>query len=230
MRTIGLIGGMSWESSAEYYRLANRFVRERLGGQANAKSLLLTVNFAEIERLQHQGDWDRLAEQMVLAARQLQAGGADFIVLCTNTMHKVAPEIQSAISIPLLHIADCTAEAITANGISSVGLLGTRFTMEDNFYQNRLQLGRNLEVRTPGPSERDFVHRAIYQELCQGVLSPETRMGFRSVLRGLVEDGVHGIILGCTELGLLLGPADSTVPLFDTTQIHVRAAVDYAMA
>jgi aspartate racemase len=230
MKTIGLIGGMSWESSAEYYRLANRLTKERLGGQANARSLLLTVNFAEIEKLQHRGDWGQLAKEMVAAARQLQAGGADFIVLCTNTMHKLAPEIEAAISIPFLHIADATGTAITAQGMTTVGLLGTRFTMEESFYRDRLQLRYNLKVVTPDPAERDFVHHAIYDELCQGILREETRMGFRKILQGLVQRGAQGIILGCTELGLLLGAADCPVPLFDTTQIHAQAAVDHALA
>ena len=221
---------MSWESSAEYYRLANRMAKERLGGQANARSLMLTVNFAEVELLQHRGEWAQLAKLMVAAARQLQAGGADFIVLCTNTMHKVAPEIESAVSIPLLHIADATAAAIKARGMTTVGLLGTRFTMEESFYRDRLQLRHKLRVETPGPTERDFVHRAIYDELCQGVLREETRMGFHQILDGLVQRGAQGIILGCTELGLLLKKQDCSVPLFDTTQLHVRAAVEHAFA
>jgi aspartate racemase len=230
MKTIGFIGGMSWESSAEYYRLANRLTKERLGGQANARSLMLTVNFAEIHRLQHQEDWAHLAEEMVAAARQLQAGGADFIVLCTNTMHKLAPEIEAAISIPFLHIADATGAAITAQGITTVGLLGTRFTMEESFYRDRLQLRYKLKVLTPDAPERDFVHRAIYDELCQGILREETRARFRKIIQGLVQRGAQGVILGCTELGLLLGAKDCPVPLFDTTQIHAQAAVDTALA
>ncbi len=229
MKTIGLIGGMSWESSAEYYRLLNLLVRERLGGHANAQSLLLTVNFAEIERLQREQDWDELARKMVTAARNLQDGGADFILLCTNTMHKVAPQIQSAVSTPLLHIADPTAAAIKAQGLTTVGLLGTRFTMEDDFYRLPFETKHSLRVETPGSTDREFVHSAIYEELCQGVLREETRREFRKVIGGLVQQGAQGIILGCTELGLLLRAEDSPVPIFDTTRLHVRAAVDYAM-
>ncbi len=230
MKTIGFIGGMSWESSAEYYKLANRLVKERLGGQANARSLMLTVNFAEIERLQQEGDWTQLGKEMAAAARQLQAGGADFIVLCTNTMHKLAPEIAAAVSIPLLHIADATAMAIKAQGMSTLGLLGTRFTMEESFYRDRLQDAHHLHVETPNPTEREFVHRAIYDELCQGILREETLAGFRAILQGLVLRGAQGVILGCTELGLLIKTPDCPVPLFDTTELHVRAAVDYALA
>lgn len=229
MKMIGLIGGMSWESSAEYYRLLNLFARERLGGHASAKSLLLTVNFAEIERLQREQNWDELARKMVSAALHLQDGGADFIILCTNTMHKVAPQIQSAVSIPLLHIADPTAQAIKARGLSTVGLLGTRFTMEDDFYRNPFEIKHSLRVETPNSTDREFVHGAIYEELCQGVLREKTRREFRKVIRSLAQQGAQGIILGCTELGLLLRVEDSPLPIFDTTRLHVRAACEYAM-
>jgi aspartate racemase len=230
MKTMGLIGGMSWESSAEYYRLANLLVKERLGGFANAKSLMLTVNFAEIETLQREQNWDQLAREMETAARQLQAGGADFIVLCTNTMHKVAPAIQSATSIPLLHIADPTAKAIKEKGLTTVGLLGTRFTMKEDFYRLRLQVEHGLRVETPSPADQEFVDRAIYEELCHGISRDETRSECRRVLRSVVQQGAQGIILGCTELGLLLRASDSPVPIFDTTELHVRAAVEYALA
>ena len=230
MKTIGLIGGMSWESSAEYYRLINLLVRERLGGHANARSLMLTVNFAEIETLQRQQDWARMAAEMQTAARSLEAGGAHCIVLCTNTMHKVADEIQAAVSIPLLHIADATAKAVKAMGIATVGLLGTRFTMEDGFYHHHMQAKHALQIKIPGSDERHFTHKAIYDELCHGLLREETRARFRGIIRKLAQEGAEGIILGCTELGLLLKPEDTPVPLFDSTRLHVLAAVDFAMS
>ena len=229
MKTIGLLGGMSWESSAEYYRLVNLLVKERLGGHANAKSVLVTVNFAVIERLQRDQNWNQLAKEMQTAARHLQTGGADFIILCTNTMHKVAPEIQSAVSIPLLHIADPTAEAIKARGLTTVGLLGTRFTMEDDFYCHRLRAGHNLRVVIPNRVDRDFVHSAIYGELCHGILREETRRQLHRISRSLQQQGAQGTILGCTELGLLLRAEDSAVPIFDTARLHAHAAVEHAL-
>jgi len=186
MKTIGLIGGMSWESSAQYYRLINLIVKERSGGHANARSLMLTVNFAEIEALQREQDWKRMASEMAVAACQLQSGGADCILLCTNTMHKVADVVQLAVSIPLLHIADATALAMKQRGVSAPGLLGTRFTMEDGFYQDHLQTSDALRIKIPEPRDREFVHRAIYEELCQGVLKEETRAEFRRAIQRLV--------------------------------------------
>jgi aspartate racemase len=230
MKTIGLIGGMSWESSAEYYRLTNLLAKERLGGHANAKSLMLTVNFAEIEALQRKQDWARMAAEMQTAARNLEAGGADCIVLCTNTMHKVADQIQAAASIPLVHIADATAKAVKAMGMATVGLLGTRFTMEDGFYHRYMHAKHALQIKTPGSDERGFTHKAIYDELCQGLLRQETKARFRGIMRKLAQEGVEGIILGCTELALLLKQEDAPVPLFDSTRLHVRAAVDFAMS
>jgi len=230
MKTIGLIGGMSWESSAEYYRLANLLVKERLGGHTNAKSLMLTVNFAEIEALQREQDWARMATEMQSAARQLEAGGADCVVLCTNTMHKVADEIQASVSIPLLHIADATAKAVKAMGMATVGLLGTRFTMEDGFYHRYVQTKHALQIKTPNSDERALIHKVIYDELCQGLLREETKAKFRRIMQRLVQEGAEGIILGCTELGLLLKQGDAPVPLFDSTRLHVRAAVDYVTA
>jgi len=231
MKTIGLIGGMSWESSAEYYRLINLLVKKRLGGHANAKSLMLTVNFAEIEAWQREQNWENLASEMASAARKLQSGGADCILLCTNTMHKVADTIQSAVSIPLLHIADATALAVRGARITVPGLLGTRFTMEDGFYQDHFRASHALQVMTPPLQEdREFVHRAIYEELCQGILKEETRDEFCRIIQRLIQGGADGIILGCTELGLLLRAEDATVPVLDSTEIHVRAAVDYAMS
>ena len=230
MKTIGLIGGMSWESSAEYYRLMNLLVREKLGGLANAKSLMLTVNFAEVEASQRAADWNGMATMLKVAARRLEAGGADCIVLCTNTMHKLAPEIQAAASIPFIHIVDATVAVARSHGIKTVGLLGTRFTMEDGFYRRRVKEKYTLDVHAPDSDDREFVHRAIYDELCQGIRREETRAGFRKIMDKLVQNGAEGIILGCTELGLLLGPQDASVPLFDSTQLHVKAAVDFALA
>jgi aspartate racemase len=230
MKTIGLIGGMSWESSAEYYRLINLMAKERLGGHANAKSLMLTVNFADIEALQRRQDWDRMAKEMQTAARSLEAGGADCIVLCTNTMHKIADETQRVVSIPLLHIADATAKAVKAMGMETVGLLGTRFTMEEGFYRRHLQVKHALHIKTPGADEREFTHKAIYDELCQGLLREETRARFRGIMAKLAQGGAEGIILGCTELGLLLQQEDATVQLFDSTRVHAGAAVDFAFS
>ncbi|MDQ1119656.1 MULTISPECIES: aspartate/glutamate racemase family protein [Pseudoxanthomonas] len=223
MQTIGLIGGMSWESTLPYYRLINQTVREARGGLHSAKVLLYSVDFHEIEVLQHAGDWDAAGAAMADAARRLHAGGADFIVLCTNTMHKVADAITHATPLPLLHIADATAQALLDAGIDRVGLLGTRFTMEQDFYRKRLE-ARGLEVLVPPAPDRDDVHRIIYDELCQGVIDETSRSTYRQVMARLVEAGAQGIILGCTEISLLVGQDDATVPLFDTTTLHARAA------
>jgi aspartate racemase len=229
MKTIGLIGGMSCQSSAEYYRIVNENVQARLGGHHNARSLMLTVDFDEIERLQHQGDWDRIGALMERAARQLEAGGADFLVLCTNTVHKVADRIEAAVSIPFLHIADATAEAVRAQGLHTVALLGTRFTMEEDFYRGRLASRHGLTVLTPGDADRAEVHRVIYEELCHGRILEPSRSAFQRVIAGLKERGAEAVILGCTEISLLIHPADSLLPVFDTTRIHVAAAVDFAL-
>jgi aspartate racemase len=227
---IGLIGGMSWESSAEYYRIINREVRRRLGGVHSARSLMWSVDFSEIEHLQHQGDWDELARQMIDAGRRLERGGADFVVLCTNTMHRMADEIAAAIRIPLLHIADPTAEKIRAAGFLKVGLLGTAFTMEQDFYKGRLQRLFGLEVLVPAAADRRVVHDIIYKELVAGEVRPQSRMAYRAIMARLVERGAQAIILGCTEIMLLVSEADSAVPLFDTTTLHALAAVDRALA
>ncbi|SEK76934.1 aspartate racemase [Pseudoxanthomonas sp. GM95] len=223
MQTIGLIGGMSWESTLPYYRILNETVRDALGGLHSAKVLLHSVDFHEIETLQHAGDWDAAGEAMAAAARSLHAGGADFIVLCTNTMHKVADAITAATPLPLLHIADGTADALAAAGITRVGLLGTRFTMEQDFYRKRLE-ARGVEVVIPDADDRDHVHRIIYDELCQGVIRDPSRDLYRHVMARLAEAGAHGIILGCTEISLLVDQSDASVPLFDTTALHARAA------
>jgi aspartate racemase len=230
MKTIGLIGGMSWESTLPYYRQVNQTVRERLGGLHSARVVLYSVDFDDIERLQSAGDWDAAGRLLADAARSLQAAGADFLVLCTNTMHKVAPAIEAAVAIPLLHIADPTAAAIQAAGHRKVGLLGTRFTMEQAFYKDRLRDLHGLDVIVPEAAERDIVHRVIYDELCVGNIVDDSRDHFRRVIAALVERGAQAIILGCTEISLLIAPGDAAVPLFDTTAIHARAAADYALA
>ena len=229
MQTIGLIGGMSWESSAEYYRLINQLTQKKLGGTNSAKSLMISVNFSEIEKLQHQGHWNVLEQNMVDAARQLQAGGADFIVLCTNTMHRFAETIETAVDIPFLHIADATAQQIKSCDIKNVGLLGTRFTMEQDFYKQRLIDVYGLNVLIPNEQDRDAVHRIIYEELVKGIIREESRIIYREIIARLIDDGAEAIILGCTEIMLLVEQSDSAVPVFDTTTIHVHAAVEKAL-
>jgi aspartate racemase len=224
MKTIGLLGGMSWESTVLYYQIVNRTVAERLGGLHSAKILLSSVDFEEIETLQHAGRWDEAGEVLVREARRLEQASANFLVICTNTMHKVAPAIEAAISIPLLHIADPTAAAIGRAGAKVVGLLGTRFTMEQAFYRGRLEREHGLEVLVPPASDIAIVHNVIYDELCRGRVIDASRAQFRRVIGGLVARGAQGIILGCTEITMLVGPADSPVPLFDTTELHARAA------
>ncbi|WP_256366584.1 aspartate/glutamate racemase family protein [Methylocapsa sp. S129] len=226
---IGLIGGMSWESSAEYYRIINREVRERLGGVHSARTLMWSVDFGEIERLQHQGEWDRLAEEMKDAARRLERGGADFLVLCTNTMHRLAEEIAGAVAIPLLHIADPTAEAIHGSGFQRVVLLGTAFTMEQDFYKGRLRETHGLDVLIPEAEDRRVVHDIIYRELVAGQVLPASRQAYREVIARLVARGAQAIVLGCTEIMLLVSDSDSAAPLFDTTRLHALAAVERAL-
>ncbi len=230
MKTIGMIGGMSWESSLEYYRIINETVKGRLGGLHSARSLMFSVEFAEIETLQHEGRWQEAAKIMVDAARSLEKGGADFIIICTNTMHKLAPDVQANVNIPLLHIADATAEAVKRQGIRRVGLLGTRFTMEEDFYKGRLIEKHGLDVLIPSEAEQVVVHRVIYDELCRGVIESESRRQYQVIIENLVSQGAQGIILGCTEIGLLVKPQDCAAPLFDTTRLHAEAAVDYALA
>ncbi|MYN17400.1 amino acid racemase [Rugamonas sp. FT107W] len=230
MKTIGLIGGMSWESTVPYYRQVNETVKEHLGGLHSAKVVLYSVDFHEVERLQHAGDWDAAGALLADAARALRAAGADFLVLCTNTMHKVAPAIEAAVDIPLFHIADPTAAAIKQAGHSKVGLLGTRFTMEQAFYKDRLRERHGLDVIVPGQHDRDIVHRIIYEELCLGRIVDASRAEYRRIIAGLVEQGAQAIILGCTEISLLVAPQDADVPLFDTTAIHARTAAEWALA
>ncbi|KAB2740767.1 aspartate/glutamate racemase family protein [Brucella anthropi] len=229
MKTIGLIGGMSWESSQEYYRIINQEIRARLGGMHSAKSLMWSMDFGEIEQLQHQGKWEELTRLMIEAAQNLEKGGADFILICTNTMHKMAADVENATSIPLVHIADPTAEKIKAAGLSKVGLLGTAFTMEQDFYKGRLVAKHGLEVLTPDDADRKTVHDIIYQELVVGEIRDASREKYRAVINRLVERGARAIILGCTEIMLLIGQQDSPVPVFDTTRLHAEAAVDWAL-
>ena len=228
MRTIGLLGGMSWESTAEYYRLLNTLTRERLGGLHSAKCVLYSVDFADVERMQVEARWEDAAELLAHAARCVQAAGADFVLLCTNTMHKVADAIADAVDIPLLHIGDATADAVLAADVRTVGLLGTAFTMEQDFYRDRLKAA-GLNVIIPDASERELVHRVIYDELCLGVVRDESRAAYQKIIAGLVEAGAQGVILGCTEIELLVGPADSPVPTFPTTRLHAEAAVRAAL-
>jgi aspartate racemase len=230
MKTIGLIGGMSWESSLVYYRLINEAVKERLGGLHSAKCIMYSVDFAEIEPLQHEGKWPEAATRMIEAARHVEDGGADFLVLCTNTMHKCAAEVEKSIQIPFLHIADATAQGVKSKGVTKVGLLGTRFTMEDSFYKGRLIDKHGLDVIVPTEEQRDLVHRVIYDELCLGEIRQESKEAYRRIIKGLASSGAQGIILGCTEIGLLVGAEDSPVPVFDTTQVHAEAAVEFALA
>ncbi|MGW3335737.1 aspartate/glutamate racemase family protein [Streptomyces rubiginosohelvolus] len=229
MRTIGLIGGMSWESTAEYYRLINEYTRDRLGGLHSARCVLYSVDFAEIERLQAEDRWEEAGEVLADAARAVQSAGADMVLICTNTMHKVADTVASAVSVPLVHLADATADAVRAAGVRKVGLLGTAFTMEQDFYRGRLR-DRGLDVRVPDAAGRALVHEVIYGELCLGDVRAASREAYREIIRGLVADGAEGVILGCTEIELLIGPEDSPVPVFPTARLHALAAVDAALS
>lgn len=228
MKTIGLLGGMSWESTQTYYRLINEGVKNHLGGLHSAKLVLFSVDFAEIEALQHKGDWPATADILSRAALSVQKAGADFLVIGTNTMHKVAPEIEQAIGIPLLHIADATAQVLKKDRVTRVGLLGTRFTMEQAFYRERLEAA-GIDVLTPDESQRDEVHRVIYEELCQGEVNPDSRHTYLDIVSSLSGRGAQAVILGCTEIGLLISQADTEVPLYDTTEIHAARAVELAL-
>lgn len=228
MKTIGLIGGMSWESSALYYRIINEEVKARLGDLHSAKCILYSVDFEEIEIFQRNAEWEKAGNVLVQAARSLEAAGADFILLCTNTMHKTAEQIEANISIPLLHIADITAAEVLARGIKTAGLLGTRYTMEQEFYKSRLER-RGIRVLVPGSEDREFVNRIIYRELCLGRIMQDSRDRYKKIIQSLTGAGAEGIILGCTEIGLLVRHEDSAVPLFDTTVIHAKGAVDRAL-
>jgi amino-acid racemase len=230
VKTIGLIGGMSWESSIEYYRIVNEEVRARLGKLHSAQTLMYSVDFADVELLQREGRWEEATRSMIDAARRLERGGADFVVICTNTMHKMADEVQASIRIPVLHVVDATADAVKKRGIRSVGLLGTRFTMEEDFYRGRLARKHGLAVSVPEAADRELVHRVIYDELVAGEIRRESKKAFLRIIGGLVQGGAEGIVLGCTEIGLLIKEEDCPVPLFDTTRIHALASVDQALA
>jgi aspartate racemase len=228
MKRIGLLGGMSWESTAEYYRLANELVRDRLGGLHSAEIVMVSVDFAEIERLQQTGDWEEAGRRLADRSRRLEEAGADLLVLCTNTMHKVATSIEAATTVPFLHIADTTARAVGAAGVRRVGLLGTAFTMEQDFYRDRLA-SHGLDVLVPDAADRAEVHRIIFDELVLGVVTEQSRDAYRGAIDRLVAAGAEGVILGCTEIELLIGQEDSAVPVFPTTRLHIEAAVDLAL-
>ncbi len=229
MKTIGLIGGMSWESSSEYYRIINETVRERLGGLHSAECIMYSADFEDIANLQHQDKWEELTKLMIDFAQTLERAGADLIVICTNTMHKMAEEIQNNINIPLLHIADVTAEKIIEKGLSKLGLLGTEFTMEEDFYKKRLKERYNLDVIIPSDNDRKIIDNIIYNELCLGVKKESSKEKFKEVIKKLISDGADGVILGCTEIQLLISQEDVEAPLFDTTAIHSKAAVEFAL-
>ena len=229
MKTIGLIGGMSWESSLEYYRIINEEVKKQVGGLHSAKSLMYSVDFAEIEQLQHNGEWDKATQLMVDAAKNLERGGADFVIICTNTMHKMAKAVEEAISIPLLHIADPTAQAIKTQNLTKVALLGTKYTMEQDFYKGRLIGNFGLGVIVPDDADRQIIHDVIYDELCLGNIRTESKKKFVDIIEKLHQDGAQGVILGCTEVGLLIKQEDVTIPVFDTTLVHAVAAVNLAL-
>jgi len=229
MKTIGLLGGMSWESSAVYYQLINEKVRETLGGTYSAKSVMYSVEFHEMETLQHAEDWNKLTEIMIDAAQKVERAGADFLVICTNTMHKMVPEIKEKISIPILHIADATAEKIKEKGIKKIGLLGTNFTMTQDFYKGRLEEEHWLKVITPNETDRQIIHDIIYNELILGNIKDESRKKYQVIIEKLKNQGAEGVILGCTEIPLLIKQKDSPIPIFDTTKIHAEKAVEFAL-
>ncbi len=229
MKTIGLIGGMSWESSIEYYRIINEEVRARLGKLHSAQSLMYSVDFADVELLQREGRWGEATESMIDAAQRLEKGGADFVLICTNTMHRMASEVQARIRIPLLHVVDAAADAVKKRGLRSIGLLGTRFTMEEDFYRGRLAGNHGLDVRIPEAPDRELVHRVIYDELVAGEIRQESKREYVRIIDSLVRQGAEGVVLGCTEIGLLVKDEDCAVPLFDTTRIHALAAVEWAL-
>jgi len=229
MKTIGLIGGMSWESSAEYYRIINEEVKKRLGGLHSAKCILYSVDFDEIELCQRKGEWLKAAQMLAKVAVGLEKAGADFIIICTNTMHKAVDEIQKSVRIPLLHIADITAQKILESNIKTIGLLGTKYTMEEDFYKSRIE-AQKIKVLIPNQEDRAVINSVIYNELCLGIINDDSRILYKRIIADLVEKGAEGIILGCTEIGLLVKPEDSKAPLFDTTILHALGAVEFALS
>ena len=230
MKKIGMIGGMSWENTIEYYTILNQRVKEKLGGWNSAKIILYSVNFAEILPLEEQGRWDEITDRMLDISRSLERAGASALVICSNTMHKIAPNLESHLSIPLLHVVDATAETITSQGVKTIGLLGTKFTMEEGFYTNKLAHDWNLSVVLPEKEERDYLHHVIYNELAQGDLKDSTKHDILNIIRNLKTHGAEGIILGCTELPLLIQQSDVEIPLFDTLKLHLEKAVDFALS
>lgn len=230
MKTIGLIGGMSWESSLLYYQIINQRVKEKLGGHHSAKSLMYSVDFQEIKTLQYQGKWEEATKIMIDSARRLESGGADFIVICTNTMHKMAKEVEESVSIPLLHIADSTANEIVKDGITKVALLGTAFTMEQDFYKGRLIERFGLDVIVPNETERMIIHDVIYQELCLGIINEKSKHSYLKIINSLSQQGAEAIIFGCTEITLLISQDDCSIPVYDTTKLHAECAVDFALS
>jgi aspartate racemase len=229
MKTIGLIGGMSWESTLSYYKAINQGVKKQLGGLHSAKLVLVSVDFDEIEKLQHQGKWQETADILSNAAVSIEKAGADFFLICTNTMHKVAEQVQKSVNIPLLHIADATAQELVESNISKVGLLGTAFTMEQDFYKGRLSEKFGIEVLVPNPEQRAQVHQIIYQELCLGKVEPESKVVYLDIVDELYQQGCEAVILGCTEIALLIQKQDTKVPLYDTTQIHAERAIEVSL-
>ena len=229
MKTIGLIGGMSWESTADYYRILNKEAKARLGEPHSAKIIMHSVDFAEIEKLQSAGDWAKLTKKMINIAQKIELVGADIILICANTMHQMAPEVQANIKIPLLHIADTAAEKIEAESLKKVGLLGTKYVMEGSFYKNKIEDNYDIEVIIPDSKSREDVHRIIYQELVSGIFKNESRLRFIKIIESLKEKGAEGIILGCTEIPLLIKAKDSSLPIFNTTELHAKKAVQFAL-
>ncbi len=229
MKTIGLIGGMSWESSLEYYRMLNELTKQLLGAPHSCKCIMYSVDFAEYEKMQHEGKWEALTVRMIAIAQKLEKAGAGLLVICTNTMHLMAQEVQENVSIPLIHIADATAEEIKAQGMHKVGLLGTRFTMEQNFYKERLAKNYDIDVIVPGRQERDVVHNVIYNELISGIVKDASRDAFKTIIYNLGKQGAEGVILGCTEIPLLIKDSDSEIPVFNSTLLHARKAIDFSL-
>ncbi len=230
MKTIGLIGGMSWESSLEYYRIINEFIKERLGEPHSCESIMYSVDFAEYEHLQHEGEWKIMSKKMVDIAQKLEKAGAELVLICTNTMHKMAEDVEDNIKVPLFHIADAAAEEIKLNNLNKVGLLGTKFTMEQDFYKERLKEKHGIDVIVPDEKERDIVHNAIYKELISGIIKDDSREKFKEIIKNLKNNGAEGVILGCTEIPLLIKEKDSPIPVFDTMMLHAKKAVDIALA
>jgi aspartate racemase len=229
MKKIGLIGGMSWESTVDYYKILNREVKSKLGDPHSAEIIMHSVDFAEIEKLQSAGKWDILSQKMIKIAQELEAAGAEMILICANTMHQMAPDVQANIKIPLLHIADAAAEKIKADAYKKVGLLGTKYTMEGDFYKNRIEENYGIDVLIPGAEDRDLIHRVIYQELVSGILKKESREKFKEIIADLEKKGAEAVILGCTEIPLLIKDEDSSLPIFNTTELHAKKAVEFAL-